>query len=367
MTDSTIEWTDKVWNATRGCSRVSPGCGGAAGQGGCYAERQAYRFSGPGQPYEGLVRLGKQGPRWTGVVRLIPEKLTEPLRWRKPQRIFVDSMSDLFHEALTNEEISAVFGVMAACPQHTFQVLTKRASRMREWFEWVDRVRVEAGCSHAFLCAYSARDAGAQHRSFSIRTAGASRWPLPNVHLGVSCEDQRRADERIPDLLQCPAAVRWVSAEPLLGPIDLTRLDVSDGWLLNALKSGAYTTPEEQSSRVLHAHPRLSWLVAGGESGPGARPMDIAWMRSLRDQCKSAGVPYFAKQMGRRILGDDRGFRVNHWLLDGGGEWVAPWLGAKVGVRPSNAVGFSLHDSHGGDWDEWPSELRVREWPEPCA
>jgi protein gp37 len=357
MGDSQIEWTDKVWNATRGCSRISPGCGGAKGEGGCYAERQAYRFSGPGQPYEGLVRLGKQGPRWTGVVRLIPEKLAEPLRWRKPQRIFVNSMSDLFHEALTNEQIAAVFGVMAACPQHTFQVLTKRAARMREWFEWVDRVRVEAGCSHAFLCADSARDAGAQHRSFSIRAAGAARWPLPNVHLGVSCEDQQRADERIRALLKCPAAVRWVSAEPLLGPLDLRRyVDESPCMRDHAYEAdGAWkkcTIPD-------HKAPRIGWLVAGGESGPGTRPMDIAWMRSLRDQCKANDVPYFAKQLGAR---------ANAGGVDAAFPHASGWPVGTRFERPTGSHGWRplLRDSHGGDWDEWPSDLRVREYPTPC-
>ncbi|HEX2677999.1 MAG TPA: DUF5131 family protein, partial [Polyangiales bacterium] len=134
MGETAIEWTDTVWNPVRGCARVSPGCES------CYAERQAHRFSNPGGPYEGLTVLGKHGPRWSGRARFVPETLDAPLRWRKPRRIFVNSMSDLFHHDITNEQIAAVFGVMAACPQHTFQVLTKRAERLPEWFRWVDEV-----------------------------------------------------------------------------------------------------------------------------------------------------------------------------------------------------------------------------------
>jgi protein gp37 len=126
--NSLIEWTDRTWNVVRGCSRVSPGCDN------CYAMGQAHRFAGPGKPFDGLTRYtAKRGVDWAGFARFVPEKLAEPLSWRKPQRIFVNSMSDLFHESLSNEEIAAVFGVMAACPQHTFQILTKRPKRMREW------------------------------------------------------------------------------------------------------------------------------------------------------------------------------------------------------------------------------------------
>ncbi len=131
-----IEWTDATWNPVRGCSRVSPGCQH------CYAERMARRSDRPGGAYEGLTVLAHDGPRWNGKVRLVPEKLDEPLRWRKPRMVFVNSMSDLFHEDIPNEFIAAVFGVMAASPQHTFQVLTKRAERMRDWFQWVKQ---EAG------------------------------------------------------------------------------------------------------------------------------------------------------------------------------------------------------------------------------
>jgi protein gp37 len=295
MADSEIEWTDFVWNPTRGCSRVSPGCGGAAGQGGCYAERQAYRFAGPGGPYEGLVRLGKQGPRWTGVMRLILEKLSEPLRWHKPRRIFVNSMSDLFHEGLTNEEIAAVFGVMAACPQHTFQVLTKRAKRMREWFEWVASFEGEHGPPPD--------DVVAIHASNLVDCDRVQRpWPLPNVWLGVSVEDQQRADERIPELVQVPAAVRFLSVEPMLGPIELG-----------------------VSIR------KIGWVIVGGESGPGARWFELGWARHVVKQCRNVKVPCFVKQFGAKSIDE---------------------------LRP-----LKLNDRKGGEPSEWPAGEWPREFP----
>ncbi len=301
MADRTgISWTHSTWNPIRGCSRVSEGCRH------CYAERVAARFSGPGQPYEGLARRkltivnneerdpGNRGEaRWTGEVRLVHEHLADPLRWRRPRRIFVNSMSDLFHERLTNDQIAAVFGVMSAAPQHTFQVLTKRARRMREWFEW----RASGKCTvtdprtgqcwdrRALYCwdaalatfptmRYSAWDSEMHERAHRIT------WPLPNVWLGVSTENQEAADERIPDLLATPAAVRFISAEPLLGSIDL-QVTI----------------------------PGLSWIITGCESGPGARPADVAWFRSLRDQCRAARVPFFLKQaaeLGNRMIARTR-------------------------------------------------------------
>jgi protein gp37 len=290
MGDGTgISWTDATWNPVRGCSRVSEGCRH------CYAERTAARFSGPGQPYEGLIDLVKrtrlvvraggaiQGQerfeaRWSGVVRLVPEHLADPLRWRRPRRIFVNSMSDLFHEALTNEEIAAVFGVMAAAPRHTFQILTKRAERMRDWFTWVDERAVD-GLSmfpndpHAWrigqMLSVAARRAGAD----DVRHGNAA-WPLPNVHLGVSVENREAMIERAAPLKETPAAVHFWSVEPLIG--DLGDIDPA-------------LLPE--------------WMIAGCESGPGARIADVAWFRSLREQCAAAGVPFFLKQAGEQLAG----------------------------------------------------------------
>lgn len=231
MADTKIEWATKVWNFTRGCRRVSSGCGGAVGEGGCYAERQAYRFSGPGQPYEGLVRLGKHGPQWTGKGRFVTEKLDEPLRWRAPKngtrlRIFVNSMSDLFFDAFTNEDIASAFGVMAACPQHDFLILTKRPERMLDWFRWAEAGRDgRIGHTAQIRCSQAACAAGLSPNAVGYDTVnGTSRWPWPlrNVWIGCSVEDQVTADERIPLLLETPAAVRFVSYEPALGPVDFS-------------------------------------------------------------------------------------------------------------------------------------------------
>ncbi|HKP08330.1 MAG TPA: phage Gp37/Gp68 family protein [Microbacterium sp.] len=277
MGKTEISWTDVTWNPVRGCSQVSPGCAN------CYAKHQAARIvrmsKGKPSKYDRLVRITKSGePAWTGEVELDPVALAAPLSWKKPRQIFVNSMSDLFHEKLTNEQIAAVFGVMAAAPQHTFQVLTKRARRMREWFEWANPVGKEllnripmppiprALIEDAALDALNGVVDGIPRRR-------DARWPLPNVHLGVSAENQDTLDERWPDLLACPAVVRWFSCEPLLGDIDLKHM-LADA----ACKAGSL------------------WLVAGCESGPGARPCDVAWLRSLRDQCAAAGVPFFLKQ-----------------------------------------------------------------------
>jgi len=288
-----ISWTDETWNPVRGCSQVSPGCAN------CYAKHQAARIvrmaKGKPSKYDGLVRMTARGEAaWTGRVDLDPKTLAAPLSWRKPRRIFVNSMSDLFHESLTNEQIAAVFGVMAACPQHTFQILTKRA-RMREWFAWVDPVgrallertpiplRPRAVIENAALATMTGVDGISKRRDHA--------WPLSNVHLGVSVEDQDAADKRIPDLLATPAAVHFLSCEPLLGEIDLRHVQHNREFELDAL------TGDHGVFRPLAGRgPRVDWVIAGCESGPGARPCDVAWLRSLRDQCASAGVPFFLKQ-----------------------------------------------------------------------
>jgi len=252
--NSSIEWTEATWNPVRGCDIVSPGCTN------CYAMKVAHRFSGAGKPYDGLTKLTKGGPVWTGQVRLVPEALGMPLRWRKPRRIFVNSMSDLFHEDVPDGFITEVWRTMADTPHHTYQILTKRPARMAENLR----------------------------RALSIGDFIAP--PLENVWLGVSVEDQRRADERIPLLLLTPAAVRWLSVEPLLGPVDLWP------WIAD-----------------------LDWVVVGGESGHGARPMDQDWARSLRDQCNEAAVPFFFKQWGTLKLADGRvvGKKQAGRMLDG--------------------------------------------------
>ena len=323
---TSIEWTDATWNPVRGCSRVSRGCER------CYAEGTARRFAGPGQPYEGLVRLdakGKPKAQWNGEVRFVPEKLAEPLSWRKPRRVFVNSMSDLFHEGLAFEQIAAVFGVMASAQRHTFQVLTKRPERAAAFFTWLtgQGEEVEAwvnepppsGSALPSACAILA----SAHLTIDgdhWRSAMRAPWPLPNVWLGVSVEDQATADERIPALLTLPAAVRWVSYEPALGPADF------GAWI------GAHHDACDCDRCFGVAQNRIDWIVVGGESGPKARTFDIAWARSTVSACRAAGVPCFFKQAGSN-----------------------PTL---------NGEPVRLRDRKGGDLAELPEDLRVRQWPE---
>lgn len=277
---SRIEWTDVTWNPVRGCSRVSPGCDS------CYAMRQAHRFSGPGGPYQGLTTIRRGKVDWSGRVRLVPEMLELPLRWRKSRRIFVNSMSDLFHEALSDEEIAAVFGVMAAAPQHTFQVLTKRAKRMRETLN-----------SASFIARVELFVSGKQWADQE-----QMQWPLPQVWAGVSAEDQQRADDRIAHLLNTPAAIRFISAEPLLGPIDVSRWDPGRC----DCERCRMTSERCPASR----HP-IDWVIVGSESGTKARSMQLEWIASLRDQCADVGVPFFTKQIASRL--DRKGGDPKYW------------------------------------------------------
>jgi protein gp37 len=253
MGDKTsIEWTDATWNPVRGCAHVSEGCKN------CYAERVAARFSKDGQPYAGTITDG----RWSGTLTLWQHLIDLPLRWKRPRRIFVNSMSDMFHENLSDQDIDQVFRLMEKAKHHTFQVLTKRPRRMLEWF---------GGKSGA----------------------GLSALALPNVWLGVSVENQRTAYERIPLLLRVPAAVRFLSCEPLLGPVDLERpLPVSS----RSDAAGRGIEWIEEAAPLWKGG--IDWVIAGGESGPGARPMHPEWARGLRDQCQAAGVPFFFKQWG---------------------------------------------------------------------
>jgi protein gp37 len=278
--NSKIEWTEATWNPIVGCSIVSPGCTN------CYAMTFAgNRLDGnPKTPhYAGTTQKSKAGPVWTGKVALAPEsKLLEPLRWKRSRMIFVNSMGDLFHESVPDAWIDQVFAVMALCPQHTFQVLTKRAERIRDYVSNGHDGTLEA----ARLLSQNMSDRFRDRPIF---------WPLPNVWLGVSAEDQRRADERIPHLLETPAAVRFVSAEPLLGLINLGMIACPDraGWLCPL--SGEH---QLQPAHADHRGTHLDWIIVGGESGSGARPMHPDWARSIRDQCQAAGVPFFFKQWG---------------------------------------------------------------------
>lgn len=305
---SAIEWTDATWNPTRGCSIVSRGCQN------CYAMRVAHRHSGPGRPYEGLTRMSARGPVWTGEVRLVPELLDQPLRWRKSKLIFVDSMSDLFHKSVPDEFIERAFAVMALSTQHIFQLLTKREERLLRFMTHQGRVLAE--CREARVGRLA--EAIARERGENVDHPywdAFWEWPPRNVWLGVSVEDQETADKRIPLLLQTPAAVRWLSCEPLIGPVNLDRWIGRDAWLDGCVRCGQWDRDEAgqlmcvcSSAEYEKFHPQLHWIVSGGESGPKARPMHPDWPRELRDQCAAAGVPFFFKQWGEWAPGRPVGY-----------------------------------------------------------
>lgn len=303
MADGTkIEWTDATWNPITGCSVVSPGCTN------CYAMKLAGTRLRNHPSREGLTRDTKAGPVWTGEVRFNPQWLDEPLRWKKPRMIFVCAHGDLFAEGVPDEWIDQVFAVMALAPQHTFQVLTKRPERMRQYLldvDLLDRLMSAACRIHSAEGADWAAD---------IHCGHSRGLPLHNVWLGISAEDQRRADERLPTLLNTPAAVHWISAEPLIGQLDLSR------WMM--------PVPN-----------RIRWVVAGGESGPGARPMHPDWPRALRDQCAAAHVPFLFKQWG---------------------AWGRP-----MKAQPSGTPGrFALATSPEGASEFWPTHvIEIGHWP----
>ncbi|MFS8536031.1 MAG: phage Gp37/Gp68 family protein [Limnochordales bacterium] len=342
---SKIEWTDATWNPVTGCTKVSPGCDH------CYAETFSERWRGiPGHHFENGFDL-----------TLRPERLEQPLRWRRPRRVFVNSMSDLFHDGVPDDFIARVFAVMACAPQHTFQALTKRHARMRSLLRsetFHDRV-VE------LVAAMPERPLGLA-------------WPLPNVWLGVSVEDQKWADIRVPALLETPAAVRFLSCEPLLGPVDLRLLDEVDGCTCGGYGPPYYIHEPECGLEPGPAFGRIHWVISGGESGPKARPAHPDWFRSLRDQCQRAGVAYYHKQNGEwlpvgPLYGDDDETDDAHmhavmWEVDEGRQVVQlessghvadghqptdprTWLMARVGRK---AAGRELD---GRTWDQFPASV----------
>ncbi|WP_420104112.1 phage Gp37/Gp68 family protein [Bosea sp. (in: a-proteobacteria)] len=307
MGDTAIEWTERSWNPIVGCSLATPGCTH------CYAMAMAARIErmGTAPHYAGLTQPTRAGAVWTGKLALAPEHaMLEPLRRRKPTTWFVNSMGDLFHEDVPDAWIDRVFAVMALTPQHTYQVLTKRAARMRAYI-----VRLSAFAERDRrndLPAIWQERLSEAHEPGRLPITKASvkasfgfypkmpgdlptpAWPLSNVWFGVSAEDQKRADERIPDLLATPAAVRFVSAEPLLGLIRFDELR-PDGikFTLNALTGEGHHLLGFAGQTA-----QLDWIIVGGESGPKARPMHPTWARSIRDQCAAAGTAFFFKQWG---------------------------------------------------------------------
>lgn len=353
---SDIEWTDETWNFIKGCSRdaieledgtheSNPECDH------CYAMHQVHRKLHASDV--GLTKLRPKGsPRpgvdWTGKITVLPERLGIPLGWKKPRMVFVNSVSDLFHPAVPFEVIAAAFGIMAATPKNTYQILTKRPKRAAEFFAWAEadgakQDLLRDGLPNQLLtCAWEACVLDIERINedtrFTTPTAEVfgTAWPLPNVHLGVSAGRQRSAEAKVPVLLQLPAAVRWVSAEPLLGEVDFTKLDLRNGEVLDALRG------ETTTATGIRKGTRLDWLVPGGESGAKARRCDLAWIRSILKQGAAAGLPVFCKQLGANPVwypGDDTtGYEGFPQFLD-------------------------ISDAKGGNMDDWPADLRVRQWP----
>lgn len=295
--NSKIEWTGATWNPITGCSLASPGCTN------CYAMKLAGTRLAHHPSRAGLTQDSKAGPVWTGEVRFNDQWIDQPLRWKRPRTIFVCAHGDLFHESVPDDWIDRVFAVMALASHHTFQVLTKRSARMRDY---CDGITSASGAGWVLDQAESMKPSDQWNGNvYQARHELAEHSCLPNVWLGVSVEDQQRADERIPDLLGTPAAVRWVSAEPLLGPVDLNRIrEEFDGGLgvkwesaLDGKRFSPWVGDDEDP--MIAGFPKLDWVVAGGESGRGARGSTDeveGWIRDLLRQCQAARVPFFGKQ-----------------------------------------------------------------------
>lgn len=279
--NSKIEWTDSTWNFLVGCDKVSAGCKN------CYAIKNSWiRQHNPKmqEKFAGVVEKTAGGQlNWTGRVNISPSALMIPLTKKKPTKYFVNSLSDLFHENVPFPVIDKAFAVMAIAMQHTFQILTKRPKRMVEYFSRPDLI----DCI-ATAIADLAQEPPVDYEMAAVASQGLFEdgLPLHNVHIGVSCEDQNALDERLPYLLQVPAAVRFLSCEPLLGPVLLPHQPVHhDG-----------TGPGYVGNNL-----GMDWVIVGGESGRGARPMHPDWARSLLDQCRIAGVAFFMKQWGEYL------------------------------------------------------------------
>ncbi|MHB8370641.1 MAG: DUF5131 family protein [Leptospirales bacterium] len=316
---SKIAWTDATWNPVSGCSKVSEGCRN------CYAERDWPRLSKLVPAYVG---------RSFGDVACHEDRLNQPLRWKRPRKIFVNSMSDLFHASVSDEFIDSVFGVIWSClwgrneqPGHIFQILTKRPERMRDY---LSKNRRE-NWAHAAIHYGGKFDPDGLYD----QTIELSEKPHPRIWLGVSIEDQESADERIPLLLETPAANHWVSIEPMIGPVNLGEVPVG---MLGPLRPGASTNL-----------PKIDWVVVGGESGPNARPMEAEWVRKIKYKCEEAGTPLFVKQLGAAYSDPVDGI-----------------AGAALKI-PEEAIYLlkrRLKHRSGADINEWPEDLKVREWPE---
>lgn len=362
---SKIEWTNKTWNPVIGCRHVSEGCRN------CYAETMSKRLVAMGQKdYAGVL---DEAGRFNGKVIARPGKLDVPLRRRIPTRYFVNSMSDLFHEDVPFEFTAAVFGVMAASPDHTFQILTKRPARMLEFMRWMDagdnahspqaqRMFDSFGEVWADLPRINTRD----DEGDQCWKAVAKGWPLPNVWLGVSIENQETADERVPLLLETPAAVHFLSYEPALGPVDLMMFAP---FLAHLGPVGIECEHGYDACPICDKG--IDWVIIGGESGPNARPCNFAWMRGALKQCRSCFVPAFVKQVGANAFTTDDHLDFNSAAAKKRGSSAHTWRDGKLerithgGTAETfeAAYDWPTNDPKGGDPEDWPEDLRVRQYP----
>ncbi|WP_031517721.1 DUF5131 family protein [Desulfofalx alkaliphila] len=317
MSKTKIEWADAVWNPVTGCTPISPGCEN------CYAKRMAQRLRGRcGYPADEPFR-----------VTMHLKRFIEPLRWKKPRRVFVCSMGDLFHENVPDNIIYNIFAVMADTPQHTYMVLTKRPGRMKD-----------------ILCRPNAANEIWRNTTYSDDPGCHKYWPLPNVWLGVTAENQEQADKRIPILLQIPATVRFVSVEPMLGPVDLSKYLTCQFYAGEEMewRKGTIVPEGYPKLRAARIRSRIDWVICGGESGPLARPMHPDWVRSLRDQCVASGVPFFFKQWGEwapvhELRCNEPGIKNKLWY-----NFDPDTSVCKIGKKKAGR----LLDSR--EWDEFP-------------
>lgn len=389
MSKTTIEWADEVWNPTLGCSPAK-----GSEQGGCkncYAQRSVHvRAGNPNAKIkaanEGLTVVTSNGPVWNGKVRCLPDRLDVPLHKKKPTRYFVNSLSDLFHEQIPDEFIDRVMAVIilsdshrSSALNHTMQALTKRAIRMLSYMSDPDTpYRVSAQVCKQVMGFLPARN--------GCDWTPITPWPPENLWLGVSVEDQGTANARIPLLLQTPAAIRFVSYEPALGPVDfdyyLHPRCMNCSVLLKPARRGREIgvdaalpcgckycwhcadnrgRHEDHDPSPPHGSPVLDWIVVGGESGPGARPFDIAWARNTIEQCKDAGVACFVKQISGKPYDSEAVKQSDgYWPIS---EERYGSVKAFPGAAQEYALCHVLKDRKGGDMSEWPEDLRVRELP----
>ena len=340
---SNIEWTDASWQVTSGCTKVSPGCKN------CYAETMANRLAGMALKDLDAGRYPKgkasyltviSNGAWNRKVVTLPENLTIPLRWKKPRMIFVNSMSDLFHADVPFEFVDQVFAVMAVAHHHTYQVLTKRPERMAEYFAR-GYLPIERAARPVFTL-HGREPAPRRTDPIGKLMHGEG---LEHVWIGTSVENQETANERVPQLLRCPATIRFLSVEPLLDDVDL-RMEKTEDWTAADYKRDKIDPLDVKPYRRIPFG--IDWVIVGGESGHDARPCDVGWIRSVVRQCAEAGVPCFVKQVGARPCGFD--------------QWSHPDNEGR-GIDIGGDTGRKLADSKGGDPAEWPADLRVRQMP----